>query len=588
MSTFEPRLWIAPFPSRQHEHVRTKRTLFQAIAPPVAWVARNRQEKSRNFFVKAPYCILRAHNLPSRQQQARKMRHNSQRFSEPTPEACLPPGTLPTTPTAAFATSKKKQKKKKKLPNPPEPSKEGAGRGRDTGCSSMATVTAATPSVVDRGKRRKAKRGSGAEMTASPKATNSARMMTFNVLCPKYNRVEDGEREASDPERWQERLRGIARLIKGRECTLVFLQEWWADEPACLSILEEELGGEYELHQCRRTGPKEDGLLTMARKGEAEVAAFWPIHFNDCADRVASVARVRFEGGWECLAVNVHLLFPHNGNSRLIRLREAFKLLEALEDIRRRHCLGELPIVLAGDFNGSKESKVFDLLSSQGFLSALEGAGQVTHINHLGEEVDVDRVLLLNPSRQGHGGLTADWRRAAVAMLEEKICLRGLEDAGEAFDELLDREKRGQAGKTDFERLIEVLRLRGEGTYGLTEVEVEELWQQASSTREVLTKDEFRSFLQLNSLQQFYDALRQSSSIWEGRWSLSAEYSSSKAAPSCSTRASLAPLSPHPNDLHLAGAYLPCGGSQGSFPRSFSLSDHVPIEVTLARGGDNH
>jgi hypothetical protein len=94
----------------------------------------------------------------------------------------------------------------------------------------------------------------------------------------------------------------------------------------------------------------------------------------------------------DVLMVNTHLLFPHNTNSSLIRLRESFKILEYLHEYQEKMG-GEvveggkksrrLPVVMCGDFNGSIRGSVSRFLQSQGFESAYEvsigGAVQVEH-----------------------------------------------------------------------------------------------------------------------------------------------------------------------------------------------------------------
>ena len=133
--------------------------------------------------------------------------------------------------------------------------------------------------------------------------------------------------------------------------------------------------------------------------------------FNDCGDRVAHVARVASKAsGRETLVVNTHLLFPHNENSSLIRLREVFKILEFLRELQREPAIGgkKLPIVITGDFNGSKFGSgvsLFDVARIHERVGRVSGPGRlqtswVSHLNHHGECVGVDHMFLLNPSKQ--------------------------------------------------------------------------------------------------------------------------------------------------------------------------------------------
>lgn len=69
-----------------------------------------------------------------------------------------------------------------------------------------------------------------------------------------------------------------------------------------------------------------------------------------------------------------------------------------------------LPIIICGDFNGTREGKVAQFLESQGFRSAYDSVGGVTctadaaswvsHKHRDGSCVGVDFMWVLNPSLQ--------------------------------------------------------------------------------------------------------------------------------------------------------------------------------------------
>lgn len=206
--------------------------------------------------------------------------------------------------------------------------------------------------------------------------------------------------------------------------------------------------------------------------------------FNDCGDRVACALRVRRRDGLEALVVNTHLLFPHNENSSLIRLRECFKILEYLRGMMNEPALRgkKVPVIVAGDFNGSNKGRVYKFFQSQGFVSAMDAcqrreqcvADWISHLNHHGEVVGVDHMFLLNPSKQVLE-IGASWKEAVFAMMRAKIVEKGLVDDIAAFA-AVDENSDGALSKEEFVEFANRIGLCGEKSPGLLPAELEALY----------------------------------------------------------------------------------------------------------------
>ncbi|CAI5515875.1 unnamed protein product [Closterium sp. Naga37s-1] len=346
---------------------------------------------------------------------------------------------------------------------------------------------------------------SSAGSSRAQSASSTLSLTTFNILAPIYKRLGgEGERESACEHLWRDRNRRIVDLLLSLQSSVVCLQEFWFDGGDLERMYESHLQASgYTLYKLPRTNARGDGLLTAVRtsagargavaESAAEAAAgsevvsvvdYEPILFHDCGDRVAQLLRLRItgagEGGrregegqavengrgddgvladtaaaaadaaaaaeagqqHEVLVINTHLLFPHNANSSVIRLREVYKILEYVDAYKHAHGLHALPILLAGDLNGPLDGEVCRFLRSQGFVSCYDSVQSgddtdnnwVSHRNHRGEEVGVDFVWLLNPSQQLHGPLTADWKAAVFRMIKAKLIEAGITEERQAFE----------------------------------------------------------------------------------------------------------------------------------------------------------
>ena len=434
---------------------------------------------------------------------------------------------------------------------------------------------------------------------------------TFNVLAPCYKRVPQSDgttaMEASDRATALDRQTRVLDLVTELDSTCVCLQEFWHADAATAELYATTLTrAGYAFHVTPRTGGRPDGLLTAVRDDAFEVVERRDILFNDCGDRVATLLHLRprkrhvrsanassakaatagdsHAAFGDVLLVNTHLLFPHNSNSTLIRLRESFKILEYLHEYQEYHRgalasrtsapTRRLPVVMCGDFNGTSRGAVARFLSSQGFVSAYDASlgasaavdapiepeaqtppkaatarlakkndagknknegGWISHLNHHGECVGVDHVWVLNPSRQ-RAGADADapppsWKTAIYAMIQAKMLERGLENNAQAFAFFDVDDDRGIT-KEEFFVAVSMLELTGEGTPGLIESEIELLYEDCDKDGDGRVDfGEFIKKLDVETMEAAYRAIRASQDIEEGPWDAVGDLMAAAASP---------------------------------------------------------
>ena len=419
---------------------------------------------------------------------------------------------------------------------------------------------------------------------------------TFNVLAPCYKRVQqpDGTTamEASDRATALDRQTRVLDLVAELDSTCVCLQEFWHADAATAELYATALRrAGYTFHVTPRTGGRPDGLLTAVRDDAFEVVETRDILFNDCGDRVATLVHLRprvaafrapadaSASFGDVLLVNTHLLFPHNSNSTLIRLRESFKILEYLHEYQEYHRgalasrtsapTRRLPVVMCGDFNGTSRGAVARFLSSQGFVSAYDaslgasaavdapiepeaqtppkaatarlakknenGGGWISHLNHHGECVGVDHVWVLNPSRQRAGADTdapaPSWKTAIYAMIQAKMLERGLGSNAQAFAFFDVDDDRGIT-KEEFFVAVSMLELTGEGTPGLVESEISVLYEDCDKDGDGRVDfGEFIKRLDVETMDAAYRAIRASQDIEEGPWDVVGDLMATAASP---------------------------------------------------------
>ncbi|KAI5083846.1 hypothetical protein GOP47_0000015 [Adiantum capillus-veneris] len=268
---------------------------------------------------------------------------------------------------------------------------------------------------------------------------------TFNILAPIYKRVNgEGCRESEIRDSWLARNQKIIDLLLLSNSSIICLQEFWLGNEELTQLYDDNLSqADYLTYKLARTNGRGDGLVTAIRGNKLMVLDYKELLFNDCGDRVAQFFRLctKFSGsrrshgvGMEFLLVNTHLLFPHDFNYCLVRLRQVYKILKFIEQYRREHCLTTVPVILCGDWNGSKRGRVYKFLRSQGYLSSYDTAHDYTdadsqrwisHKNHRGNICEVDFIWLLNPDTH-QKSLLASWNEAVLGTIKAKLHQIGL------------------------------------------------------------------------------------------------------------------------------------------------------------------
>lgn len=171
--------------------------------------------------------------------------------------------------------------------------------------------------------------------------------------------------------------------------SIICLQEFWIGNEELVNLYDKRLGDAgYVNFKLERTNNRGDGLLIAVQKEYFTVVNYKELHFNDCGDRVAQLLHVELAFPFsqrqnsditqEILIVNTHLLFPHDTSLSLVRLHQVYKILQYVESYQKEKQLKPLPIMLCGDWNGSKRGHVYKFLRSQGFVSSYDAAHHYT------------------------------------------------------------------------------------------------------------------------------------------------------------------------------------------------------------------
>ncbi|XP_058762295.1 uncharacterized calcium-binding protein At1g02270-like [Vicia villosa] len=321
---------------------------------------------------------------------------------------------------------------------------------------------------------------------------------TFNILAPIYKRLnheDESCRESEYRECWLARNNRILDWLMFERSSIICLQEFWVGNEELVSLYEKRLGDAGYIHfKLGRTNNRGDGLLIAVKKEYFKVINYKELHFNDCGDRVAQLLHVELafplsqcqNNGirQEILIVNTHLLFPHDSSLCLVRLHQVYKILQYVESYQKECQLKPLPIILCGDWNGSKRGHVYMFLRSQGFVSSYDTAHHYTdadahkwisHRNHLGNTCAVDFIWLLNPDKY-RKLLKSSWSEAVFGMFKYLLQRTSMTESA-AFDFLKD-ENEDCITYSSFRKALQQLNLIGH-CYGLSDEETKDLWFQA-------------------------------------------------------------------------------------------------------------
>ncbi|KAK9145898.1 hypothetical protein Sjap_005801 [Stephania japonica] len=271
---------------------------------------------------------------------------------------------------------------------------------------------------------------------------------TFNILAPIYKRLDkESSRESDYRAYWLSRNQKILDRLLSDRSSIICLQEFWVGNEELVQIYEKGLGDAgYINFKLARTNNRGDGLLTAVHKDYFKVLDYQSFLFNDFGDRVAqllhveSVVPLTRNVKQEFLIVNTHLLFPHNASLSIVRLRQVYNILQYVESYQKENKLKPMPIILCGDWNGSKRGHVYKFLRSQGFVSSYDAAHQytdsdadahkwVSHRNHRGNICGVDFIWLLNPIKK-RKPLRWSWNEAVFSIIKYHLCEASLNENG--------------------------------------------------------------------------------------------------------------------------------------------------------------
>jgi len=211
-------------------------------------------------------------------------------------------------------------------------------------------------------------------------------------LAPIYKRVDQknhSTRESDFRTLWLARNQRILDLLLHQRSSVICLQEVWVGNEELVNMYHHQLSSSgYTIYQLARTNSRGDGLLTAIHKDHFKVVNYRELLFNDFGDRVAQLLHVKTvipfplngkqDVQQEVIIVNTHLLFPHDSSLSIVRLHQVYKILEYLEAYQKENKLNHMPIILCGDWNGSKRGHVYKFLRSQGFISSYDDAHQYT------------------------------------------------------------------------------------------------------------------------------------------------------------------------------------------------------------------
>ncbi|XP_057457668.1 uncharacterized calcium-binding protein At1g02270-like isoform X2 [Lotus japonicus] len=321
---------------------------------------------------------------------------------------------------------------------------------------------------------------------------------TFNILAPIYKRIDHEDpscRESDCKAYWMARNHRILDWLLNERSSIICLQEFWVGNEELVNLYEKRLGDAgYVSFKLGRTNNRGDGLLIAVQKEYFNILNYKELHFNDCGDRVAQLLHVELAfpfSQWrsseirqEILIVNTHLLFPHDSTLALVRLNQVYKILQYVESYQNDFQLKPMPIMLCGDWNGSKRGHVYKFLRSQGFVSSYDTAHQytdaeadkwVSHRNHRGNICAVDFIWLLNPDKY-RKLLKASWSEAVFGMFKYLLRRASLTES-DAFA-FLKGDNEDCITYAGFCEALRELNLTGH-CHGLCEQEIKDLWVQA-------------------------------------------------------------------------------------------------------------
>ncbi|EOA13386.1 hypothetical protein CARUB_v10026428mg [Capsella rubella] len=396
---------------------------------------------------------------------------------------------------------------------------------------------------------------------------------TFNILAPIYKRLSPKDqslRESDNRGYWLARNHRIIDWLLYERSSIICLQEFWVGNEELVNMYEKRLGDAgYLSYKLGRTNNRGDGLFTAVHKDYFRVVNSRDLLFNDCGDRVAQLLHVelvppysQYDAHQEVLIVNTHLLFPHDSTLSIVRLQQVYKILQYVESYQKEVNLSPMPIILCGDWNGSKRGHVYKFLRSQGFVSSYDTAHRytdsdahkwVSHRNHRGNICAVDFIWLLNPNRY-RKLLKTSWSEAVFGMFRYLLRRASL-TAEDAFAFLKTDNDGDHITFLGFCETLRQLNLTGHCN-GLTTKEIKDLWIQADIDGNGIV--DYKEFQQR---------------IWNQTWSEQRDAADGEAKGNREQTVGFSVKN---------AVLFPPEVEKGVWPENYSLSDHARLTVVFS------
>ncbi|XP_073009862.1 uncharacterized calcium-binding protein At1g02270-like isoform X1 [Typha latifolia] len=408
---------------------------------------------------------------------------------------------------------------------------------------------------------------------------------TFNILAPIYKRLDEEDqncRESQYRANWLSRNQRIIDRLLADHSSIICLQEVWLGNDELVDMYENRLGDEnYMSFKLARTNNRGDGLLTAVHRDNFRVLNYRELLFNDFGDRVAQLLHVEsVVPFWQnqkrniqqqSLIVNTHLLFPHDYSLCIVRLKQVYKILQYIESYQKENKLGPMPIILCGDWNGSKRGHVYKILRSQGFVSSYDTAHQytdsdadahkwVSHRNHRGNICGVDFIWLLNPNKY-RKPLKTSWNEAVFGIIKNLLRAASLSEDN-AFALLKGDSPGDYITYSSFcQALCQLGLLRHPDC--LSSQETEDLWIQADiDGNGVMNYEEFQQ------------------RIWNPKSSEQPEENFEQVNNARKTESG--PVKKAFGFSVKDAVLFPPEMEKGMWPENYSLSDHAPLTVVFS------
>ncbi|PSR95455.1 EF-Hand 1, calcium-binding site protein [Actinidia chinensis var. chinensis] len=258
------------------------------------------------------------------------------------------------------------------------------------------------------------------QQAPSSSSLGSVSCTTFNILAPIYKRLNGQNVESEFRELWVSRNESILDRLLDLSSSIICLQEFWVGNEELVRMYEKRLGDAgYQTYKLPRTNNRGDGLLAAVLQNDFHVVNYRELLLNDIGDRVAQLLHAELvvhsshnqhsDMEKQVLVVNTHLIFPHDSSYCFVRLRQVYKILQYVDKYCQENQLPHVPVILCGDWNGSKKGNVCKFLQSQGFVSSYDithpytydgedFSKWISHRNHRGNVCGVDFIWLRNPS----------------------------------------------------------------------------------------------------------------------------------------------------------------------------------------------